>query len=161
MEPATLVSNLLLAQSEPNSTSVYVFEACGPIYAVGIILLGVATFGGALLLTIRFRRPDIVSAYLLLTSIPLLFGFLGTLHRLFQVFFSVRYAPTDVDLEGLLFLGVADSSVAMLLGLLASIPGFLTAAIGIFVRKLLVEVKHLDTADDDDQEEEESSYYGY
>jgi hypothetical protein len=127
------------AEYEPRRMSflVWVFHSLGPMYTLALPLAGLMVFFGAVLVVIlAARRPGVIAAYLVFVPLPLLIGVFGTVDGLIRSHSVIAMAvvtpkPSEVAE------GYSTALVCLLVGMLATAPGYFVTALGLFLSAIL------------------------
>jgi hypothetical protein len=100
-----------------------------------VYLAGPAVFYGACAVVFLSRRPNVIASYLVFLPLPLLFGVLGSLHRLITDFALIA-AKGPSFARGCVCGTVSEHLVLPLEALVLTIPSCLVLAVGLFIRTL-------------------------
>ncbi len=116
----------------------WIYNSLGPIYIVGLPLLGMLAFAGALLVVFKNRRPADIASFVYFAAAPFLLGIFGVVHGMIasmQVIAAGGSAPKTSDIA----MGVGTSLFAALAGLMCSFPAYGVLALGYLVRTLMLK----------------------
>jgi di/tricarboxylate transporter len=127
------------AAHEPRQMSylAWVYHSLGLMYSLALPLAGLMVFLGAVLVVIlAIRRPGVIAAYLVFVPLPLLIGVFGTVDGLIRshsVIAMADYAPKPSEVSQ----GYSMALLCLLVGMLATAPGYFVTALGLFLSAIL------------------------
>ena len=126
-----------MIENEPVQQSLlaWIVLALGLPYAVMLLLLALLSFVLTLVILVRGKGPMAAAALVLVVHLPLLIGAFGALQGTMSaltVIATSSTAPRPADVAA----GVSTAIVVPLVALVLTIPNYLIAAVGAFVRSL-------------------------
>lgn len=116
----------------------YYYRCCGPTYSIMIPLLAFIAFVLVVLILAKGKGPTVGPALVLTAPMAAYFGLYGTIGGLLATARIVEQSGTDPD-PWMLWSGVGSSLVTFMLGMMLSIPAFLTAVVGAVLRAVTHE----------------------
>lgn len=114
----------------------WLITSLGFWYTILLPLAGLLSFALAVVIVLRGRGPLAAASLILTVHVPLLVGLFAAIHGGIEtctVIATSAAAPRPSDLAE----GISTALVAPLVGMLLMIPGYVTAAVGGFIRSLL------------------------
>lgn len=112
------------------------FSALGLSYVILLPLAGLLCFVLALILVLRGKGPMAVASLILIVHIPLLIGVFAAIQGAmasYTVIAMSSASPKPSEVAA----GISTALVAPMVGMLFMIPGYVTAALGSFVRSFV------------------------
>ena len=116
----------------------WIYNALGPLYMLGLPLLGLLAFVGAIIVVAKNRRPADIASFIYFAAAPLLLGMFGVVHGMissFQVIAAGASSPKPSEIA----MGVGTSLFAALVGLMCSFPAYGVLAVGYIIRTLTLK----------------------
>lgn len=113
----------------------WIYNSLGPIYIVGLPLLGLLAFAGACLVVVKNRRPADVASFVYFAAAPFWLGIFGVVQGMIssmQVIAAGGSTPKAAEIA----MGVSTCLFAALVGLMCSFPAYGVLAVGYLVRTL-------------------------
>jgi hypothetical protein len=107
-------------------------------YALLLPLAGLLCFLLALVLVVRGKGPMAIASLILIVHVPLLIGVFAAIQggiASYTVIAASATAPKPSDVA----VGISTALFAPLVGMMLMVPGYATAAVGAFIRSLIVD----------------------
>jgi len=113
----------------------WIYNALGPFYMLGLPLLGLLAFVGAIIVVAKNRRPADIASFIYFAAAPLLLGIFGVVHGMISSFQVMSASPKPSEIA----MGVGISLFTALVGLMCSFPAYGVLAVGYVVRTLTLK----------------------
>ena len=113
----------------------WMFTALGFPYVILLPLAGFLCFILALIVVIRGKGPLAAAALILIVHVPLLIGVFAAIQGGIASYTVIAMSPTTPKPSDVAT-GISTALVAPLVGMLLTVPGYATVAIGAFIRAL-------------------------
>ena len=111
-------------------------SALGPVYTVLLPLSAFVCFVLVLTVVLRGKGPMAAAALVLLVHVPLLIGIFAAIQGAmasYRVIAMSEVAPRPSDLA----IGISTALIAPLVALVLTVPSYVTAVVGSFIRSLV------------------------